>query len=66
MAELKKVQVTVKVDNHTHAGERCKAGDVIEVWEDTAEWLEKQGVIEPLKKAPKKKTTTEDEGSSAE
>ena len=64
MAEIKKVQVTLKVDHHTHAGQRREVGDVIEVWEDTAEWLLKQKIIEPWKKAPRKKKETEDDPSS--
>ena len=58
MAEFKKIKVKVKVENHTHAGEKCEPGDVIEVWPDTAEWLEEKGVIEPVKKVvPKDKPT---------
>ncbi len=63
MAEFKKIKVTVKVDNHTDSGQLCKPGDVIEVWPDTAEWLEELGVIEPVKKkAPSKDKPKPTEG----
>ena len=64
MAELKKVKVTVKVVNHTHAGQLCEKGDEIEVWEDTAEWLLQMKVVEPWKKAPRPKKEIEDDPSS--
>jgi hypothetical protein len=65
MAEFKKIKVTIKSETHTHAGEKCKPGDVIEVWPDTAEWLEERGVIEPIeekKKETKKEKPTPTEG----
>jgi len=46
---LEKVKVTVKSETHTHAGELCKPGDVIEVWEDTADWLVENGAVEPFR-----------------
>lgn len=62
--KFKKIKVTVRVENHVHAGQQCEIGDEIEVYEDTAEWLLKMKVIEPWKKVPRKTPETEDEPSS--
>ena len=62
--ELKKVKVTVKSENHTHESQPCKPGDVIEVWEDTADWLVEIGAVEPFRtKAKAKKPDPEGEES---
>lgn len=40
------LQVTVKVDTHTHDGKPCAKGDKLDVSRSTARWLAAQGVIE--------------------
>lgn len=47
MPEKKVVKVKVKlIAPHTHAGEKCKKGDTIEVTTAQKAWLAKRGLIE--------------------
>lgn len=39
------VEVTIKADGHTHAGQPCKPGDKIVVGAHKVKWLVERGVI---------------------
>lgn len=48
------VKVTVLTDTHTHAGQPCAKGDVIEVSPADAAWLAAQKIAAPADTKPGK------------
>lgn len=46
-----KVTVTLLVDSHEHAGKPCRAGEILTLDQDLADWLMETGVAAPVQKS---------------